>query len=76
MKKSRLFAKLKEVFIQPTTRHKNTTFNFARPHPKLAFRQADCARKLGIIIWTMITQKVAYKPPTEYLFLDQMDIPV
>ena len=29
------------------------------------------ARKLGVIIWAMITQKVAYKPPTEYLFLDQ-----
>jgi len=29
------------------------------------------ARKSGVIIWTMITQKVAYKPPTEYLFLDQ-----
>jgi transposase len=29
------------------------------------------ARKLGVIIWTMITQKVAYTPPTEYLFLDQ-----
>ncbi len=29
------------------------------------------ARKLGVIIWTMITQKVEYKPPTEYLFLDQ-----
>ena len=29
------------------------------------------ARKLGVIIWTMITQKMAYKPPTEYLFLDQ-----
>jgi len=29
------------------------------------------ARKLGVIIWTMITNKVAYKPPTEYLFLDQ-----
>ena len=29
------------------------------------------ARKLGVIIWTMIIQKVAYKPPTEYLFLDQ-----
>jgi transposase len=29
------------------------------------------ARKLGIIIWKMITQKIAYKPPTEYLFLDQ-----
>lgn len=29
------------------------------------------ARKLGVIIWTMITNKVAYNPPTEYLFLDQ-----
>ncbi len=29
------------------------------------------ARKLGVIIWTMITQKVEYKPPTEYLFLDE-----
>lgn len=29
------------------------------------------ARKLGVIIWHMITKKVAYKPPTEYLFLDQ-----
>ena len=31
------------------------------------------ARKLGVIIWTwtMITLKVPYKPPTEYLFLDQ-----
>ena len=29
------------------------------------------ARKLGVIIWTMITQKMAYKPPAEYLFLDQ-----
>ena len=29
------------------------------------------ARKLGVIIWTMITKKVPYKPPTEYLFLDQ-----
>ena len=28
-------------------------------------------RKLGVIIWTMITQKMAYKPPTEYLFLDE-----
>jgi hypothetical protein len=34
MKDSRPFAKLKEVFPQPTSRHKNTTFNFARPHPK------------------------------------------
>lgn len=29
------------------------------------------ARKLAVIIWTMIKKKVAYKPPTEYLFLDQ-----
>ena len=29
------------------------------------------ARKLGVIIWTMITQKVPYKPPTQYLFLNQ-----
>ncbi|WP_461636947.1 IS110 family RNA-guided transposase [Labilibaculum euxinus] len=29
------------------------------------------ARKLAVIIWTMITQKVPYQPPTDYLFLDQ-----
>ncbi len=29
------------------------------------------ARKLAIIIWTMVIKKVPYKPPTEYLFLDQ-----
>ena len=29
------------------------------------------ARKLATIIWTMITKKVPYNPPTEYLFLDQ-----
>ncbi len=29
------------------------------------------ARKLGVIIWTMITQKVPYKSPTQYLLLDQ-----
>lgn len=29
------------------------------------------ARKLAVIIWTMITKKVSYQPPTEYLFLDQ-----
>jgi len=29
------------------------------------------ARKLGVIIWIMISKKVAYKQPTEYLFLDQ-----
>ncbi len=29
------------------------------------------ARKLAVIIWNMITKKVQYHPPTEYLFLDQ-----
>lgn len=29
------------------------------------------ARKLGVIIWTMVTKKVPYAPPKEYLFLDQ-----
>jgi len=29
------------------------------------------ARKLATVIWTMITKKVLYNPPTEYLFLDQ-----
>ena len=29
------------------------------------------ARNLGVIIWTMITQKMAYKLLTEYIFLDQ-----
>lgn len=29
------------------------------------------ARKLATVIWTMITKRVPYKPPTEYLFLDQ-----
>jgi len=29
------------------------------------------ARKLATIIWTMVTKKVPYSPPTEYLFLDQ-----
>ena len=29
------------------------------------------ARKLAVIIWTMVTKKVQYQPPTEYLFLDQ-----
>ncbi len=29
------------------------------------------ARKLGVIIWTMVTKKVPYSPPNEYLFLDQ-----
>ena len=29
------------------------------------------ARKLAVIIWTMITKSVQYNPPIEYLFLDQ-----
>jgi hypothetical protein len=29
------------------------------------------ARKLAVIIWNMIVKKIQYKPPTEYLFLDQ-----
>ena len=29
------------------------------------------ARKLAVIIWNMVTKKVPYLPPTEYLFLDQ-----
>lgn len=29
------------------------------------------ARKLAVIIWNMITKKIPYTPPIEYLFLDQ-----
>ncbi len=29
------------------------------------------ARKLAVIIWTMITKRVPYQPSTNYLFLDQ-----
>ena len=29
------------------------------------------ARKLAVILWNMITKRIAYNPPTEYLFLDQ-----
>lgn len=44
---------------------------------RVAFRKgrqaavSATARKLGVIIWTMVTQQVPYKPPTEYLYLDQ-----
>ena len=44
---------------------------------RVAFRKgrqaavSATARKLGVIIWTMITKKVPYNPPSEYLFLDQ-----
>ncbi|WP_233195811.1 transposase [Aquimarina sp. MAR_2010_214] len=48
--------------------------NFFR---KIAFKKgrqvavSATARKLAVIIWNMVTKKQAYKPPTEYLFLDQ-----
>jgi len=29
------------------------------------------ARKLAVIIWNMLTKGIPYKPPTEYLYLDQ-----
>ena len=29
------------------------------------------ARKLAVIVWNMIVKAVPYKPPTEYLFLDE-----
>jgi len=44
---------------------------------RIAFRKgrqaavSATARKLGVIIWTMITKKVPYQPPREYLYLDQ-----
>jgi len=44
---------------------------------RVAFRKgrqaavSATARKLAVIIWHMITKKIEYKPPTEYLFLDQ-----
>jgi len=44
---------------------------------RVAFRKgrqaavSATARKLGVIIWTMVTKQVPYNPPTEYLFLDQ-----
>jgi len=44
---------------------------------RVAFRKgrqaavSATARKLGVIIWTMVTKQVPYNPPREYLFLDQ-----
>ncbi len=44
---------------------------------RIAFRKgrqaavSATARKLGVIIWTMVTKRVPYSPPKEYLFLDQ-----
>jgi transposase len=29
------------------------------------------ARKIGVIIWNMVTKKIQYNPPKEYLMLDQ-----
>ena len=48
--------------------------NFFR---KIAFKKgrqvavSATARKLAVIIWNMVSKKQAYKPPIEYLFLDQ-----
>ena len=44
---------------------------------RVAFRKgrqaavSATARKLGVIIWTMVTKQVPYSPTKEYLFLDQ-----
>lgn len=44
---------------------------------RVAFRKgrqaavSATARKLGVIIWNMITKQQPYNPPTQYLFLDQ-----
>lgn len=44
---------------------------------RVAFRKgrqaavSATARKLGVIIWTMITKRIAYQPPRQYLYLDQ-----
>lgn len=44
---------------------------------KIAYRKgrqsavSATARKLGVIIWNMVTKKEPYQPPTQYLFLDQ-----
>jgi hypothetical protein len=29
------------------------------------------ARKLAVIVWNMVTKKVQYSPPVEYMFLDE-----
>jgi len=44
---------------------------------RIAFRKgrsaaiSGTARKLATIIWIMVTKKIPYTPPTEYLFLDE-----
>jgi hypothetical protein len=45
--KCQSFAKLKEVFCQRTCRHKNTTFNFAQPHPKPTHHPTSGMLKIG-----------------------------
>ena len=43
----------------------------------MAYRKARAtavsatARKLAVIFWNMITKKIPYSPPMEYLFLNQ-----
>lgn len=32
------------------------------------------ARKLAVIIWNMVVKQIPYKPPTEYLFLDEKKV--
>ena len=49
--KCQRFAKLKEVFCQRTCQHKNTTFNFAQPHPK-STHHGD--------YWTIIDNFISY----------------
>ncbi|MCO5253840.1 MAG: hypothetical protein M9892_05680 [Bacteroidetes bacterium] len=29
------------------------------------------ARKLAVILWNMVVKNMPYKPPTDYLFLDE-----
>jgi hypothetical protein len=29
------------------------------------------ARKLAVILWNMVVKQILYKPPTDYLFLDE-----
>ena len=44
---------------------------------RVAFRKgrnsavSATARKLAVIIWNMVTKKIQYNPPKQYLFLDQ-----
>jgi transposase len=44
---------------------------------KIAYKKGKAAavsataRKLGVILWNMITKRIPYNPPIQYLFLDQ-----